>query len=66
VICAHEAIKQSLELSFQTIFAGAVESRHRGSEESADAVQRQFSKWATDRFTGSADISEVPAQRSKR
>jgi hypothetical protein len=35
VICAHEAIRQSLELAFQTIFA--IMSRHRGSEESGDA-----------------------------
>jgi len=49
------AIKRSPELSLQTIFAGVIRIRHRGSEESFDAVQRQFSKWVVDRFTGSAD-----------
>ena len=55
-IFAHETIEQSLELSFQTIFAGEIEIRHRGSEERLDAVRRQLSKWVADRFTGSADI----------
>ena len=53
MICAHEA--QSLELFFQTNFAGAIMIRHRGSEESADAVRRQFTKWVADHFTGSAE-----------
>jgi len=50
IICAPEAIEQSLELSFQTVFAGTTKIRHRGSEESVDAVRRQFSEWVADRF----------------
>jgi hypothetical protein len=56
VICAHEAIGQSLELAFQTIFAGAVTIRHRGSAESCRWGGRQFSKWVADRFSVSADM----------
>ena len=37
VIC-DKAIEQLLELSFQTLFAGASQIRHRGSEESVNAV----------------------------
>ena len=55
-ICAGEAIEQSLELSFQTIFAGANKIRHRGSAERINAVRRQISEWVMDRFTGSADV----------
>ena len=57
-ICAGEAIEQSLELSFQTIFAGAIKIRHRGSAERVTAVRRQFAEWVMDRFTGSADVSD--------
>ncbi|KIJ89637.1 hypothetical protein K443DRAFT_156092 [Laccaria amethystina LaAM-08-1] len=42
VVCAHEAIGQSLELAFQMIFAGAVTIRHRGSAESIDGVGVNF------------------------
>jgi hypothetical protein len=52
----HEAIKQSLEFSFETIFAGAIKIRRRGLEESVDAVRRQFSKWVAGRFSESADV----------
>ena len=63
MICAHEA--QSLELFFQTNFAGAIMIRHRGSEESADAVRRQFTKWVADMYglpllEDSADIHAAP------
>jgi hypothetical protein len=37
-------IGQFLQLVFQMIFAKAIRIRHRGSEESVDAVWRQFSK----------------------
>ena len=46
-----ELIRQVLELAFQTIFTRAIWIRHGGSEESVDAVRRQFSC-----FTESADI----------
>ena len=39
-----KVIEQSLELSFQTLFAEASQIRHHGSEESVNAVQRQCSK----------------------
>ena len=59
-------MEQSIELSFQTIFVGEIEIRHRGSEERLDAVRRQLSKWVVDHFTGSADIPGQTVQHLKR
>ena len=53
-----EAIEQPLELSFQTLFAGGIKIRHRGSEESVDAVRRQCSQEIADRITESAGVPD--------
>ena len=68
-ICTHEVTKQSLEPSFQTIFAGAIRIRHRGLEESCECCAASMF-WVTDRFTESADVpdqgpSATDAQHSK-
>ena len=51
----HEPIKQFVELSFQTIFAGAIGIRHRGSKESCECCAASIFQMGTYRFTESAD-----------
>ena len=58
VVSNCEVLEQSLKLAFQTIFARAIKIRHGGSEESVDAVRRQFSESVADHFTGSADVPD--------
>ena len=42
-----DVIRQFLKVAFQMIFAGTNRIRHGGSEESVDAVRRQFSEWVS-------------------
>ena len=53
-----KVIEQSLELSFQTLFTGVIKIRHRGSEESVDAVQCQCSRYVADCIMKSADVPD--------
>jgi hypothetical protein len=63
---SHTHGNQAAELSFEMIFAGAIEIRHRRSKESVDAVQRQFKKCVAHRITGSDDLTANGAQRLTR
>ena len=62
-------IRQFLKVAFQMICAGATRTRHGGSEESVDAVRRQFSEWVSQsQLTFLINILQAAdeAQRSKR
>ena len=49
-----EVIRQFFKTPFQMICAGATRTRHGGTEESVDAVRRQFSEWVSE----SADVPD--------
>ena len=63
VVSACDLIRQFLKLAFQRVFVGVSGIRHGGSEESIDAVRRQ---WVSDRFTESADVPDRPSHSVPR
>ena len=65
VVSDRKLIRQFLEHVFQLIFVRAVRIRHGGSEESVDAVRRQFLEWVKDRFTESADVVPIKLPSSE-
>ena len=68
-ISDREVIRQFLKVAFQIICVRANRIRHVVSEESVDAVRRQFSEWVSQsQLTGPIIIPQAAdeAQRSKR